>query len=203
MNQYHSRIFCLHKHLHLSFKAVFYYKVDLFFWLGKFFSFTQMFHTFSSFQPVDCGSFQSQKGAFSFTFPSCICLYAHTRVHTNRYTHTPHSGSNASVDVRALPDLSKSHWITRGNIYSIFCNNLYGKRIQKTIDTCLCKLNHFAIYLKLIQHCKSTRLQSKNKQTNKKLVSFVSSPQIHFIWSTHCLFKMLRWLSKIKKNILE
>ena len=135
----------------------------IFFLVGEiFFSFPQMFHI-SSFQPVDCRSFQSQKGAFSFTFPSCICLYAHTHVHTNRYTHTPHSGSNASVDVRALPDLSRSHWITRGNIYSIFFNNLYGKRIQKRIDTCLRKLNHFAIYPKPIQHCKSTRLQSKNK----------------------------------------
>ena len=59
----------------------------IFFLVGEnFSSFTQMFHTFSSFQPVDCGSFQSQKGASSFTFPSCICLYAHTRVHT----HTIH-----------------------------------------------------------------------------------------------------------------
>ena len=36
---------------------------------------------------------------------------------------------------------------------SILCNNLNGKRIQKRIDTCICITDHFAVHMKLTQHC--------------------------------------------------
>ena len=52
-------------------------------------------------------------------------------------------------------------------IYSIFCNNLFGK-IWKRIDIMYKWINHFAILLKLTQHCKSTIPQYKIKNIKKK-----------------------------------
>ena len=46
--------------------------------------------------------------------------------------------------------------IQHREIYSILCNNLHGK---KRMNIYMCNLIHFAIHLKLIQHCKSTILQ--------------------------------------------
>ena len=52
-------------------------------------------------------------------------------------------------------------------LYSILCNNLYGKRTWKTIDICIFMLKHCAVHLKLTQHCNSTILQYKTKIKKK------------------------------------
>ena len=49
----------------------------------------------------------------------------------------------------------------------IFCNNLYGKRISKRMDICICTTEqsvyvHFAVQLKWTQHCKSVIHQYTN-----------------------------------------
>ena len=51
-------------------------------------------------------------------------------------------------------------------VYSILCNDLHGKRIlkkKKRIHIYV-ELIHFAVHLKLTQHCKSTILQLKKKR---------------------------------------
>lgn len=40
-------------------------------------------------------------------------------------------------------------------LYSVLCNNLYGKRFYKRVDMCICITRFFAVHLKVI-HCKST-----------------------------------------------
>ena len=46
------------------------------------------------------------------------------------------------------------------DLYSILCDNLYGKRIWKRMDMCLCTTDSLCVHLKPAQHFKSTILQS-------------------------------------------
>ena len=52
-------------------------------------------------------------------------------------------------------------------LYSIFCNKVYGKKSGKEWIYAHRQLTHFAVHLKLTQHCKSTILQCKIKMKFK------------------------------------
>ena len=56
-----------------------------------------------------------------------------------------------------------------GEIYSILCDGLYGERICKIVVIYLhVWLIHFAVHLKLTQHCKSPILQENLFKKKKK-----------------------------------
>ena len=48
----------------------------------------------------------------------------------------------------------------------MFCNSLYGKESEK--EWMYVSLKHFAVHLKIIQHCKSTIFQCKIKIKQQK-----------------------------------
>ena len=62
------------------------------------------------------------------------------------------------------------------DLYSIFCGNLNGKKKSEINEY----MNHFAVYLKLVQHCKSTILnilrqpkwEKKKSEINKYMYMY-------------------------------
>ena len=80
----------------------------------------------------------------------------------------------------------KTRTVSYRELYSILCNGLYGKRINKKaryvcvcVCVCVCvyiyiytQLIHFAVHEKLTQHCKSTILWEKIKRTASYLTAY-------------------------------